>query len=302
MKTEVEELLTDELRYRAGQAALPPALLPEALVAGARRRRRQRRARLAGVAGTAALAGAGGLVVALLAAAPRAQTVAYVVGRTQSALAAVGGDVLEVSSRAAGGWSLEGWFAQADRPVRLDVHPPSGGPTEFYAGYDRTVVVSYRTRQWWELERLPASRDMSVTQGFPAPARRVGLLPPTVIRVMNAWGGPRTSLPTAANIRKELANGSFRLVGRETVHGQPLLELRGHDSLMGLGAPAGADYHTLVLWISARTYLPVWSVAGAGQGGGPALYSTFTWLKPTAANLAVFTPKIPAGFRRAAGS
>jgi hypothetical protein len=68
-----------------------------------------------------------------------------------------------------------------------------------------------------------------------------------------------------------------------------------------LGTPdgvlvGGRRYHhrPLTIWVNAATYLPVRSVA-AGLGAQP-LVSEFTWLAPTAANLAILTPRIPAGF------
>jgi hypothetical protein len=51
------------------------------------------------------------------------------------------------------------------------------------------------------------------------------------------------------------------------------------------------------IWLNAASYLPVRSSSAQPLGPGAPLISKFTWLAPTSANLAVFTPQIPAGFK-----
>jgi hypothetical protein len=61
--------------------------------------------------------------------------------------------------------------------------------------------------------------------------------------------------------------------------------------------PAGlGGYHSLDLWVSAATYLPVRSVTDESVYA-PRMESAFTWRPATPRTQAIFTPQIPAGFR-----
>jgi hypothetical protein len=302
MNTDVEELLTDQMHKQAAAAAWRPELLHDAL-RRTKTRRTRRRALIPALAVSTAAAVAVSVALtapsrsAPKAAVPRAQTAAYVVSRARSAVAAAGADVLEVRSHAGDGWSFTAWFDKT--AVRLDVQPASGGPTFYFAEPNRTVIVDYQNSSWWTwnlskvLNRMPARLKAHLRQ----PIR---LLPAVIALVMNTWGGPGPGLPTAAEIRSELAGGSFRMVAEQTVNGQRLLELRGSDWRIPDLPPASGN-HSLEMWISATSYLPVRSIAGEGVGAhSPPLVSEFSWLQATPANLAVLTPRIPSGFRHQA--
>jgi hypothetical protein len=156
----------------------------------------------------------------------------------------------------------------------------------YYVSRSRAVIVNYQTKTYSTANVVVHGRRQ-----IPA-LTRVVLFP-----VSLTWGGLGARLPSAAAIRRELANGSFRLVGTETVGGERLLHLRGSGVLPQFGPlnHPGWGYQTIDMWINARTYLPVSSVTGEGPYA-PRMHSTFTWLPATPQNRAVFTPEIPPGF------
>lgn len=219
---------------------------------------------------------------------PTVQTVAYVVSRTRSAVDAASAEILEVHSRLSNGWSYSAWLEPATGDSRVDMLPPAGagGPLFYYSDRFRAVLVNYQTKTY-STESLPV-RGHAVAPG---------LMQLSVFPVSVSWGDLGPGLPTPAVIRRELAGGSFRLVGTETVNGQKLLHLRGNTTLPPLGPRRWGD-DTLDIWINNATYLPVSSVTGLGPHA-PRMYSTFKWLPPTRQNRGVFAPEIPPGFRNA---
>ncbi len=264
MSLDVEELLVAELRRQANAVTWQPAMLDRVLQ---RRRKRLLRRRAMTAAGTICVV-VGVLAVSVSAAVSsrgipgaraKVQTVAYVLSRARSAVGAARQNVLEVHAQFSNGWSYTAWFEPATGQSRIDVHPPAGSPVFYYP--------HSLSAQWRQL-----------------------LLPVNV-----AWGGLAT-LPTPTAIRRALAARSFQRVGTETVGGQRLLHFRGSDIFPQLKPHGGGGYHTLDIWINATTYLPVRSVTGQGPYA-PRMRSTFSWLPATQENLAVFTPKIPPGFR-----
>lgn len=291
MSIDIEELLATALRRRANEVDWQPELLDGALQ---RRRRRLIRRRAGLAAGTVSVA-ATVLAVSVSSAVsggkvriatPKVQTVSYVVNRTRSAVDAARGDVLKVDSQVADGWSFTTWVESATGNSRIDEHPPSGGPVFYYVTRSRAFIVNYQTKTY-------STASVSVHGRRQVPIlTRVVLFPVTL-----TWGGLGARIPSASAIRRELANGSFRLVGTETVGGQRLLHLRGSGvlpQLRPLNHP-GWGYQTIDMWINARTYLPVSSVTGEGPYA-PRMHSTFIWLPATPQNLAVFAPEIPPGF------
>jgi hypothetical protein len=304
MSTDLEELLTEEMHRTAGAAHWRPGLLDGAL---ALRRRRRVRQRLTVAASATAVAVAVAIVVAgsgqgaRTSGGLRAQTAAYVLRRASSAVAGASGDVLEVTARPAGGVSMTAWMDQATGQMRAELQAAGGRPTYYYAGPSETVVVNYATATYQirsvssMLSQLPAAVRQRV-EAMPRPVEMV----PAVFAVMAAtWGGDPASLPTPQSIQQALASGSLSLVGTQTVNGQRLLHLRGSGRSPGPQASpslaSGPAAQTLDLWVSAVSYLPVRSVVSAGPGTAP-MEASFTWLSGTPANLAAFTPQIPAGF------
>jgi hypothetical protein len=298
MNSNVEEMLAHELHRQADNTQWRPELLSEALRRHRRRRIRRRVALPVLAAGVAAAVAAS---VAMVVPRPSTsaargqtvETVAYILGRAKSAVAAANADLLEVRSRPGGDWSVTSWVAPKNGVVRLDTHLVRGGHTAFYAEPSNTVIVDYETKSWWSVRLDWLVRGMSPSLRQRAQYRHdLRLIPGLLAFQMNAWdnGDPKLTLPTPAVIRSELADGRFRLIGTQTSGGQRLLELRGTDS----DAAVAEHYRALTIWVNADTYLPVRSVA-AGLGSRQ-LVSEFTWLAPTAANLALLKPAIPAGF------
>jgi hypothetical protein len=92
-----------------------------------------------------------------------------------------------------------------------------------------------------------------------------------------------------ATLAQAIAKGQWRVAGRTHVDGQPAIELTE--------TPAG-DYQPLptLLWVNARTHLPLRMIQGAGKPD----WAQFDWhfLLPTPANLALLRVPIPAGYTR----
>jgi hypothetical protein len=104
---------------------------------------------------------------------------------------------------------------------------------------------------------------------------------------------PVTQPADAAQIRSDIAAGGWTVVGRDDIDGQPAVEL----NLAGSAQPASAD----LLWIDARTYLPI--QASANKGGLPkvdGLVTTYHFLSDTPDNQKNLTTPKPAGFTQTA--
>lgn len=96
---------------------------------------------------------------------------------------------------------------------------------------------------------------------------------------------------SAADLARGIAKGYWRVVRRTRLEGQAALEL----SETGRGPVVYGPLPTL-LWVNARTYLPIRMVNGAGH----AMVSTNEWafLRPTPANLKLLRVPIPQGYPR----
>ena len=96
---------------------------------------------------------------------------------------------------------------------------------------------------------------------------------------------------SAADLARGIARGYWRVVRRTRLEGQPAIEL----SETGRGPDVYGPLPTL-LWVNARTYLPIRMVNGVGH----AVVSTNDWafLRPTPANLALLRVHIPPGYPR----
>jgi hypothetical protein len=290
MNTDVEELLTEQLRKQAESTAWRPELLDGAL---RRHKARRTRGRLlfpglaVGVAGAVVLSVASVAVPGRsvrTAVHPKAQTVAYVVSRAQSAMAAADADVLRIQTHMPDGWMYTLWFEV--RPVlqlRIDVQSPSGPLQDTFADGSRVLTVDFRNRIWWTVQR-PRSSGSQVTLMLPGEA----MVP--LLSAGTGFGG--LWLPTPQNLRHELADGAFRLAGRQASNGARLLHLQG----------TGASDRGVNIWVNAASYLPVRSsmlvrVQTGRRLGWMLLSSRLTWLSATRPNLVVLTPRIPAGFK-----
>jgi hypothetical protein len=96
---------------------------------------------------------------------------------------------------------------------------------------------------------------------------------------------------SAADLARGIAKGYWQVVRRTRLEGQPAIELNE----TGRGPEVWDPLPTL-LWVNARTYLPIRMVNGVGH----ATVSTNDWvfLRPTPANLALLRVHIPPGYPR----
>jgi hypothetical protein len=96
---------------------------------------------------------------------------------------------------------------------------------------------------------------------------------------------------SGADLARGIARGYWQVVRRTQMEGQPAIEL----SETGRGPDLWAPLPTL-LWVNARTHLPIRMVNGVGH----AQESTNDWafLPPTPANLALLRVHIPPGYPR----
>jgi hypothetical protein len=124
----------------------------------------------------------------------------------------------------------------------------------------------------------------------------------TVIQVDHArhtWGewhhaSIYLALPVnPAGIRHQIASGNLRVIARTTVRGHPTIEL-GMTFAPADGGPLRIT--AARLWVDARTYLPARELLKFSDGKQD--LTDYTFLPPTAANLAKLQPVIPAGYQR----
>jgi hypothetical protein len=148
--------------------------------------------------------------------------------------------------------SGEGRPAMDEESVYLQPKPASTAPVT-----GTVLVVDYANRTWF--------------QG-------------TLARVITVGG------PTPAQIRGDIANGTFRVIGAEQLDGRPAVKLT-----------LTADDPTLTktLWVDTRTYVPL--QVAFSVTNGTAITSNivkYQVLPATSANLGLLVPPIPAGFTR----
>jgi hypothetical protein len=269
----------------------------------ARRRRRLAWRSAAGVAALAAAAVAVVAVVAPIARRANVDTTAYVVKRVSHALsAAEPGEIAQmtVTTRGAamyGGKSTtttaEEW-SNGDQ-WRLVTYSPDGRPlyAEGFGTSSRYTLVSYQARTWARQHGLGLGPSgVSVLPGPPG----CKLTPAAASPLLFAYGLPGTrstssSLPStvARDLRAAVSCGALVDAGRQRVDGTEAIELKSRP-----GSPVSKT-----VWVSQNTYLPVRVVVRLSFGKLPGREQTadFTWLPPTAQNLAKLTVPIPAGFR-----
>jgi hypothetical protein len=98
----------------------------------------------------------------------------------------------------------------------------------------------------------------------------------------------------AAGIRAEIANGQFKVVGSTELRGQRAVELNINVPPNNEASP---HVTTARLWVDATTYLPMQQFLR--MSNGQQNVTDYTFLRPTAENLAKLRPVIPAGYTRA---
>ena len=89
-----------------------------------------------------------------------------------------------------------------------------------------------------------------------------------------------------------IASGAWRVVGHTTLDGQPAIELSGTSDAAFTPLP-------VTLWVDAQTYLPIRLISGAAAADTGLDVIDFSFLPPTAANLAVLQVPIPPGYPQA---
>ena len=98
----------------------------------------------------------------------------------------------------------------------------------------------------------------------------------------------------AAGIRAEIANGQLNVVGSTELNGQQAVEL---EITLPPNNEAPPHVTTARLWVDATTYLPMQQFLRLSDGEQNV--TDYTFLAPTAENLAKLRPEIPAGYTQA---
>jgi hypothetical protein len=303
MITDVEQLLREGMERYTADLRAPGGLTY--LVAPRRRRKRLALRSLTAGAVAALVAGAAALAVAVLpgvtGAGRPAVDAAYVVKNVSNALSAADPGTIAQMTVTTSGPALPGvkpatttaeeWSNGSEwRSVTYSspAHPAYDEGFSPTSGY---TLVSYPTKTWARqagigspavpsLGSLPAKRACGPAIGAFPVLFRLGL-PGTSTSV--------SSLPTtvATALRTAVSCGSLTVAGRQTVDGTDAIELTSRT-----GSPIAET-----IWVSPTTYLPV-RVVVRSPYATPGFQQTadFTWLPPTAQNLAKLTVPVPAGF------
>ncbi len=300
MDAEFEELVADSMQARAAAVRIT-ADLPS-LARRARRRHRQRQ-HLVRSGLTAGIAAAVAVAVVLATgagpqrAAPgplRAETLAYVMSRTESSLAGSASREIAIEydswhgpdfatgfadelgavtpgAQSSHNWSYGRW--SRTEMFAADGRPLSGEAVVLPAGRRNgsRTEVDYRARTWWHA--VISSGLVFVILPPPASCQWAPFPPPTT-----AW------------IRHVLRCGLFRVAGRQKVHGVDAIEIVSRRLMV----PGTRE----VIWIDPDTYLPVQSYLATTTGPRQWVEAQYAWVPATRRNLTMLTEPIPAGFRR----
>lgn len=108
---------------------------------------------------------------------------------------------------------------------------------------------------------------------------------------MNPNPGLNDLLPSA--LAREITHGLWRVTRRAQYEGQTAIELTQTPKGMYRPLP-------VVLWVNAHTYLPLRMLWGPGTP--PSAVVSWSFLKPTKANLALLNAQIPARYPHTGGS
>jgi hypothetical protein len=280
---------TEDLLRAAMARFTEDVRVPSGLPARAARHLRRRRAAVAASI-AASLAALTAAAAALTAAGPgpdtQAQTAAYVLSRTEAALAAVSQQnfIQAIHQTLSGGRGSESvwWYGQQER---LASYGPGGRLTldsgnQVAGNQEIFTDVDYDHRTWdrWTITIPPVAPPSSA----PPPCAEAGLIQGMGLPGPDDW---------ATEFRTALSCGVYKVAGTEQVNGTHLIKL----------TPAHPAPATTVFWIDTVTYLPVRAeiVYGTGDTDNEVQdVEVFQWLPPTAANLKNLDVPIPAGFTR----
>lgn len=300
MNSPLEAQLGDDLRELA--ASQPFA--PDWGEIGRRARRRHRRGlalRGAAVAGAGALAVGGVLaaghgpggpaarpaagpaagVAASATATTRTETVAYVTGQVNAALADVNNYVLRTDQvqTGPGGISATNWTDPRTGNDYETLHDDTAGSSiAWLSSYLVNQVLTWKT----------VEADFATRTWFVSVMHAAG-------PVQDPASGAGSSVMTPAQIKQWLDSGKLKIIGHQEVNGHQAVGLRG---------PWADGYQEL--WVDSRTFLPVrFIMADFANSKGPLknvmLVGNEAWLPRTASLLNMVNHvHIPAGFRQVA--
>jgi hypothetical protein len=304
MDTEFENVVADSLRWRAEAVTIPPGLTGMASRECRRRRQRQFAFRAALCTGTAVVTAAA--VVATIGTGARqalpARTTAYVISRTEEALAAN-------ASR-----SIQYVRASSSSNTSVVISPvPSAGFTFleqlhttdwYYGSTSRTAAYGANGKLVYDLgvtNRTSRTTTLALLdypdktwQQFILHEEGHGSAPSQ--RCAPAWPGLSNFTPSAGwswanQVRNALGCGLYAAAGRQIVDGVDAIKLTA-TAKNGL-----AGFVRDTIWVNPSTYLPV-RILVITKGPRTWLQYDFRWLPPSSANLAKLRVRIPAGFRR----
>jgi hypothetical protein len=319
MTNGIEEMLREGFDRLTADAKAPAGMVGRAQ----RHNRRRRIACLsAAAAGTAVAATAVITVTAIVPQgnpAPRVQTIAYVTGRAQDALAAVAQAKAIEEVRGTGRNGTFG-FTVINMALSLQQNPTGSAVLPGVLG----SVKAQQMTSWFY-------RGLVLNEGFSAAGKLIftssigavtspagkqvpegyGAAYPARTRWLSPLTGPNGNLPklTCANAFPGAATPHLRATILKALSCK-LFALAGHQRIGGVDAiklimkPSPDLPIRETLWLDPSTYLPLrTSVAFRGSHGQVSLLvQDYRWLPPTAANLAVLHAAIrhatiPARFR-----
>jgi len=297
MNTDVEDLLREGMeRYTADLRA------PAGLTYLVARRRRKRLALRSLSGGAAALvAGAAALAVTVVpgvAGGGRpAVDAAYVVKNVSNALtAAEPGTIAQMTITTSGGPGAAASAAEwSNGNEWRSVTYSSPGHPVYDEGFSTTsgyTLVSYPTKTWARQAGIgsPAVPSLGSLPTKRACGPVVGAFPVLFRLGLPGTSTSASSLPTtvATALHTAVSCGSLTVAGRQTVDGTDAIELTSRTGSL----------IAETIWVNPDTYLPVRVVVRSPYSPGLKQTADFTWLPPTAQNLAKLTVPVPAGFRQ----
>ena len=303
MDADFENLVTDTLRQHAAAVTIPPGLA--GMADRELRRRKQRRFAAHGVIGAATAVGTAATVVAMSAGAQQvlpAQTTAYVVSRTEDALAGnatrsiqdvhmswSSNTSVNLQPVGSAGFTFGGlhdatdwYYGNTSRTALYGANGKLAYGLGVVGRTSRTTTlarVSYPGRTWQQFTVATSAHGKASSEGC-APA----------------WPGLSSFTPSAGwswarQVRHLLGCGLYAVAGHRIVDGVDAIELAptARDKLAGVVRAT--------IWVNRSTYLPV-RILIVTSGPRTWLRYDFRWLPASRANLAKIRLQIPAGFRR----
>ena len=292
MNSDIENLLRESMDQITSDVRAPAGLMARI----ARRRRRRVVVRSMGGAAAALTAGAVAMAIVVLPGVDhQATAAAYVVKRVDKALSvAKPGDMARMTITTTGptGFATSGFTAQEwsyGSRWRLVTDASPGHPLSDSGDNGSSVytMVNYTTRTW--------ARDSDPGSALAPAPLTLGCVAKKALPSVFAKGGfagvfsgvfsvgPRP-VNVADALRAAISCGTLTVAGRQQIAGTEAIELTSDQK----------SFMSETIWVSPGSYLPLRVVISLGL---VRMTANITWLTPTAANLAMLTVPIPAGFR-----